>query len=86
MRSIQPEGTDFGPRITEPDTFPEPYPWCLTCGFQHESAEHCPECTGDHSEGHCMTPELAEESARAEILRRRVEAAAPGTVLVRGGL
>jgi hypothetical protein len=52
-----------GPRITEPDMFPEPYSWCLTCGFQHEADEHCPECTGDNSPGHCLTPEILHELA-----------------------
>jgi hypothetical protein len=53
-----------GPRPTEPDMWPEPYPWCLSCGFQHDHDEHCPECTGDHSGGFCMTPEAEAELAR----------------------
>ena len=53
-----------GPRVTEPDMFPEPYPWCLGCGFQHQPNEHCPDCTGDHAGGFCLTPEAADELAR----------------------
>lgn len=65
------------PRMTEPDMFPEPYPWCLTCGFQHAADEHCPECNGDHSPGHCVTPEVLAELANVAGLRSQVEAAAP---------
>jgi hypothetical protein len=79
MTTPQPEGPLTAHRITEPDLFPEPYPWCLACGFQHEANEHCPECTGDHSQSFCMTPELADELARVDArLRRRVEQAAAG--------
>jgi hypothetical protein len=56
--------------------FPEPYPWCLTCGFQHSDDQHCPGCTGDHSTRYCMPPALAEELAGLDDLRRRVEEAA----------
>jgi hypothetical protein len=54
---------------------PEPYPWCLACGFQHLPMEHCADCTGDHSAGFCMTPEAAAELARLDTpgFRRRVE-------------
>jgi len=78
MRDIYPEATDCGPRTTEPDMFPEPYPWCVACGFQHLDDEHCPDCTGDHSAGFCMTPEVAADLARVDVndLARRVELAA----------
>jgi hypothetical protein len=78
MRDIYPEGTECGPRTTEPDLFPEPYPWCVSCGFQHQDDEHCPGCTGDHSQGVCMTPEAVAELARVDLfsLRQRVERAA----------
>jgi len=78
MRDSYPEGTDYGPRTTEPDTFPEPYPWCVSCRFQHQDDEHCAGCTGDHSAGCCLTPEGAEELARIDVakLAQRVERAA----------
>jgi hypothetical protein len=54
---------------------PEPYPWCLACGFEHSPAQYCAGCTGDHSAGFCMTPEAAAELARLDTpgFRRRVE-------------
>jgi hypothetical protein len=75
MRQFQPEGNDSGPRVTEPDLFPEPYPWCLACGFQHTDDEHCPDCTRHHPAGHCPTPELARELATVDLdaLRRQVD-------------
>jgi hypothetical protein len=78
MRDIYPEGTACGPRTTEPDLFPEPYPWCVSCGFQHQDDEHCPECTGEHSAGCCLTPEAVAELARVDLcgLCERVDRAA----------
>ena len=73
MSAPTPEPT--GPRPTEPDMFPEPYPWCLACGFQHQPDQHCADCTGDHTGGFCMTPETAAELARfnTPALRARIE-------------
>jgi hypothetical protein len=84
MSVVQPEGMEFGPRSTQPDMFPEPYPWCLACGFQHQNDEHCPGCTGDHSTGHCMTPEIAAALSRVDELRQRVEHAADELLQIRG--
>ena len=61
------------PEQGEPDRLPQPYPWCLACGFQHPQDEHCAGCNGDHSAGYCMTDELAAELADVECVRERVE-------------
>jgi hypothetical protein len=52
------------PRQVEPDVFPEPYPWCLACGFQHTLDTHFAECMGEHMDGHGMTPEIEAELSR----------------------
>ncbi|HEX3815853.1 MAG TPA: hypothetical protein VHX59_23690 [Mycobacteriales bacterium] len=51
--------------------------WCVACGFQHDPDTHCPDCTGDHQGGYCLTPEALAELAKHEQLAARVEAAAP---------
>jgi hypothetical protein len=67
------EGTVHRPEQDEPAEPPEPFPWCLACGFQHPQDEHCAGCNGDHSAGYCMTDELAAELANVEGIRDRVE-------------
>ena len=66
------KGTIHKPEQGEPDRLPEPYPWCLACGYQHPQADHCEGCNGDHSAGYCMTDELAEELASVGSLRELV--------------
>jgi hypothetical protein len=66
------EGTIHRPEQGEPDRLPEPFPWCLACGYQHPQADHCEGCNGDHSAGYCMTDELAEQLASVGSLRELV--------------
>jgi hypothetical protein len=56
-----------------PERLPEPYPWCLACGFLHPQGDHCEGCNGDHSGGYCMTDELAAELEHIGRLRELVE-------------
>jgi hypothetical protein len=51
---------------------PEPYPWCLACGFKHTPDVHCAGCNGDHSAGYCMTDELAAQLAGVGDLQEQV--------------
>ena len=51
--------------------------WCVACGFGHDPDTHCPECTGVHQGGYCLTPEAIEELAKHDQLAARIEAAAP---------
>ena len=67
------EGTFHRAEQAEPNRLPEPYPWCLACGYQHPQAEHCEGCNGDHSAGYCMTDELAVGLANADSLRERID-------------
>jgi hypothetical protein len=66
------EGTIHWPEQGESDRLPEPFPWCLACGYQHPQADHCEGCNGDHSAGYCMTDELAEQLASVGGLRELV--------------
>jgi hypothetical protein len=61
------------PEQGELDRLPEPFPWCLACGYQHPQGTHCEGCNGDHSAGYCMTDDLAASLAVTEDLRERVE-------------
>jgi hypothetical protein len=61
-----------GATDTTSQATPEPYPWCLACGFQHAQEAHCAGCNGDHSAGYCMTDELATQLASVGQLRQLV--------------
>jgi hypothetical protein len=67
------EGTIHRPEQGGSDQLPEPFPWCLACGYQHLQADHCEGCNGDHSAGYCMTDELAEALANADSVRELVD-------------
>jgi hypothetical protein len=67
------EGTVHRADQDERDRLPEPFPWCLACGFQHPQDEHCAGCNGDHSAGYCMTDELATALGNVDGIRDRVE-------------
>jgi hypothetical protein len=66
------EGTIHRPELGECDRLPEPFPWCLACGYQHPQADHREGCNGDHSAGYCMTDELAEQLANLGSLRELI--------------
>jgi hypothetical protein len=64
------------PHIPAPRPPVEPE-WCVACGFQHDPDTHCPECTGVHQGGYCLTPEAIAELPKHHDLAARIEAAAP---------
>lgn len=54
-----------------------PEEWCVACGFAHDPDTHCPDCTGVHQGGCCLTAEAIAELARRHLLAGQLEAAAP---------
>jgi hypothetical protein len=51
--------------------------WCVVCGFAHDPDTHCPECSGVHQGGFCLTEEAIAELGRRDALAAQLEAAAP---------
>src|SRR5882757_5641458 len=66
--------------LVDPDPAPADVPWCVACGFQHDSDTHCAECAGVHQAGYCLTPAAIAELAKRDQLSTRIEAAAPQVI------